>query len=72
MTNKVLNILCDLLVKQNELINALLEENIAIEQQNMQLRKACKQWGEAVDFYISKLNEAEKQLQLRKGLDDGN
>lgn len=61
MTNKVLSVFLDLLIKQDELINALMEENIALKQQNMQLKRVCKMHARAVDFYIKKLDEAENK-----------
>jgi len=46
------------IVYQHELIEQLIEENV-------RLKQLCKQHARAVDFYIKKLDEAEKRVRGR-------
>lgn len=56
----------DIMTEQNQLIHTLLKAVIILKQHNEQLEKLCKQHARAVDFYIKKLDEAERQLRGAK------
>lgn len=49
-----------------EIVSILIKENFELKQRNRQLEEVCKMHIRAVDFYIKKLDEAEKQLRNRK------
>jgi len=64
--------LLDMMSEQSQLICTLFKTVIALQQRNKQFEELCKQHARAIDFYINKLNEAERQLRIRKGFNDGN
>lgn len=60
----------DIMAEQNQLIYTLLKAVVVLKQRNEQLEKLCKQHARAVDFYIKKLDEAERQLRSQRGRND--
>ncbi len=53
----------DILLKT---IEVLIQENYRLKKRNEQLQQICRQHVRAVDFYIKKLNEAEKKLKIKE------
>ena len=53
----------DILIKTSEV---LIQENYRLKKRNAQLQQICRQHVRAVDFYIKKLDEAEKELRIRE------
>lgn len=53
----------DILMKT---IEVLIQENYRLKKRNEQLQQICRQHVRAIDFYIKKLNEAEKKLRIKE------
>lgn len=53
----------DILLKT---IEVLTQENYRLKKRNEQLQQICRQHVRAIDFYIKKLNEAEKKLRIKE------
>ena len=53
----------DILIKT---IEVLIQENYRLKKRNEQLQQICRQHVRAIDFYIKKLNEAEKKIKIKE------